>query len=728
MPRMLTAIPQPAPSPRPGSVTLPPGRRYRVFLSYSHTDAKWARWLMRQLETYRVPTRFHGTSAPIGTVGARIAPVFRDRDELPSTDSLGAAVQAALQDSATLVVICSPAAASSRWVQEEILMFKRIHGERGVFAFIVSGEPKIEGATEDCFSPALRRALGPDGALSGPPAEVVAADARTGADGPKLAFIRLVAGLLGVGFDDLRQRELQRRNRRLTLITAASLAGMTLTLGLAFSASRARDAAQRRQEQAENNLAYMLGDLRTQLEKVGRLDLMESVLKKALADLQALQPADVTDRTLVQHAKALTQIGQIRVSQLRYADAGDAFKTAYERAAELVSRQPQSSAAMFERAQAEYWLANVAWKQANLATAETWANRYRDSALALVQLDSHRPEFRSELVSAHHNLAVLQLERGNLRAARDAFLAELSALEKLAAASRADLNFKFRMANVVSYLGTTAERDGDLAEAENRFGEQVARLEAIAHVEDNPRWRKALADALALHSTIKTVTGQRTAALELRRKAHDLFAGLIAHDPANREWQLEVLHCRVKEAVLRYSERDRLSAAAQIEELLPQIAQLAELEPTNRKVTGLLAMTWRQAAEYRTLAGRPEATEAADRALALGRVAGTRKGASEIDRSDYARSCVIAGAAAKAAGDSGKALSYWNEALALVEEPSRKSHYWRVIEPAAMALGFLGRKAEAEALMAPLQRSGFKATELLASDASAGISVSQQQP
>ena len=29
--------------------------RYRAFLSYSHTDEKTARWLMRRLESYRVP-------------------------------------------------------------------------------------------------------------------------------------------------------------------------------------------------------------------------------------------------------------------------------------------------------------------------------------------------------------------------------------------------------------------------------------------------------------------------------------------------------------------------------------------------------------------------------------------------------------------------------------------------------------------------------------------------
>jgi len=137
----------------------------------------------------------------------------RDRDELPTTSDLGETIRAALRQSATLVVICSPAATRSRWVQEEILAFKRLGGGARVFAFIVAGEPKAAGTDEDCFSPALRAELGADGQLSTTPAEPVAADARPEGDGPDDAFVRFVAGLLGVGFDELRQREQQRRHR-----------------------------------------------------------------------------------------------------------------------------------------------------------------------------------------------------------------------------------------------------------------------------------------------------------------------------------------------------------------------------------------------------------------------------------------------------------------------------------------------------------------------------------
>ncbi len=120
-----------------------------------------------------------------------------------------------------------------------------------VFGFIVEGEPKVEGAKEDCFSPALRAEVDPSGELSTRSAEIVAADARPQGDGRELALMRLIAGLLGVGFDELRQRELM----RLRIRRAVGALAATVLIGLVAMAWHSRNAeiaaridAQRRQE------------------------------------------------------------------------------------------------------------------------------------------------------------------------------------------------------------------------------------------------------------------------------------------------------------------------------------------------------------------------------------------------------------------------------------------------------------------------------------------------
>jgi tetratricopeptide (TPR) repeat protein len=223
--------------------------KYRAFLSYSHRDARWGTWLHKALESYRPPKQLIGTVTARGPVPKRLAPIFRDREELATATDLGTVINEALRQSACQIVICSPNSASSKWVNEEILAFKRLGREDRIFCLIVDGEPNASDdpahTQEECFPPALRFKLGPDGNLSTARTEPIAADARQGKDGRTNAKLKLIAGILGVGFDGLRQREQRRRQRQLFAIASGAIAGMVITSGLAAAALIARATAQR---------------------------------------------------------------------------------------------------------------------------------------------------------------------------------------------------------------------------------------------------------------------------------------------------------------------------------------------------------------------------------------------------------------------------------------------------------------------------------------------------
>ena len=217
---------------------------YRAFISYSHRDKAVATRLHRTVESYRIPPKLVGTTTPVGLVPKRLAPVFRDRDELPASADLGGELSAALQKSMFLIVICSPASAKSHWVDQEILQFKRMHGDTRVLALIVGGTPygsDMPGREDqECFPRSLRFKLGADNELSDTPAEPIAADIRTDGDGRRLANLKLIAGLTGLKLADLVQRETQRRMRRLAMITTGAMCGMVVTGGLAFYANARR--------------------------------------------------------------------------------------------------------------------------------------------------------------------------------------------------------------------------------------------------------------------------------------------------------------------------------------------------------------------------------------------------------------------------------------------------------------------------------------------------------
>ena len=82
--------------------------KYKAYISYSHRDDKWALWLHRVLESYRVPRKLVGTKTNLGKIPSRVNPIFRDRDDLSSAADLGGQNQQALTDSENMIVICSP--------------------------------------------------------------------------------------------------------------------------------------------------------------------------------------------------------------------------------------------------------------------------------------------------------------------------------------------------------------------------------------------------------------------------------------------------------------------------------------------------------------------------------------------------------------------------------------------------------------------------------------------
>lgn len=186
--------------------------------------------------------------------------MFRDRDELASGSDLAAAVRQGLEDSAFLIVICSPNGARSRWVNEEIRAFIAMGRRDRIRLIIVGGEPMSDNPELAAMPPAI---------LEGAEGEPLAADARSGQDGKQGAKLKLLAGLMGVPYDELRQREAARRQRRLAIIAGASSLGFAVTTGLAIAAviarqqaEEARSIAEQRTMTAERTLSFVKGMFR----------------------------------------------------------------------------------------------------------------------------------------------------------------------------------------------------------------------------------------------------------------------------------------------------------------------------------------------------------------------------------------------------------------------------------------------------------------------------------
>lgn len=483
--------------------------QYRAFLSYSHSDGKWAAWLHRSLESYRPPRRLVGVVTGMGPVPKRLAPVFRDREELPSATDLGAAIGEALRESACQIVICSPRAARSRWVNEEILAFKRLGREDRIFCLIVDGEPNASDdpaqADRECFPPALRYRLGPDGNLSGVRTEPIAADARPGKDGRSHAKLKLIAGMLGVGFDMLRQREQQRRNRQLFVIATSAFVGMVLTSALAAAALVARATAERQTalarieartaQQTTNFLVELFrisdptaargnrvtaremldegaGRVRTQLAGQPRIQatLMDTLgraymglglyreakplLETAVATRQALRPAEP-----VELGTSLSSLGELLTLRAEY----PAADLAYRHAIELQSGLPESRRDEGALARSYLGLGSELADRGRLPEAE---RRLRQ---ALAGERAHSPGANEDTARTLQALGKVVDRLGHLREALP-LMQEAVAMQRTLWGAQPYPDY----ADAINDLGLLQLEQGDYRQSEQLFRESIA--------------------------------------------------------------------------------------------------------------------------------------------------------------------------------------------------------------------------------------------------------------
>ncbi len=355
-------------------------RRFAAFISYAHADAAIAAKLQSRLERYRLPK--HLAQSHTGGQAA-LGQIFRDREDLAAAPSLSDAIRDAISQAEALIVICSPDAAASRWVGEEIALFRTLHPDGPVLAAVVRGEP------EEVFPAALTQGG----------TEPLAADLRKEGDGEALGFLKIVAGIAGVPLDALVQRDAQRRVRRVMWITGAAMAAMLIMGIMTTLAVQARNEATLQRAEAEGLVEYMLTDLRDKLKGVGRLDVMGAVNDRAKAYYGGSSiKAQLLDAQIM-HAMGedFEKLGELGKASAK-------FREAHKATSALIEREPDNADVVFTHAQSEYWSGRAAASAGDTAGTERHWLAYLAQARTLLSKDKDRTRANLEMGYAEGNL------------------------------------------------------------------------------------------------------------------------------------------------------------------------------------------------------------------------------------------------------------------------------------------------------------------------------------
>ena len=339
-----------------------------------------------------------------------------------------------------------------------------------------------------------------------------------------------------------------RRHRWGVAAGAGALAAVLAGAGVALQ--QAHDAQQRRRD-AEGLVEFMLGDLRRQLQPVGRLDVMDAVGARALAYYAAQDPASLDADALGRRAQALHLIGEIAERRGQLDEAARRFQSAAASTAELLARAPADPQRLFDHAQSEYWVGFIARRRGDLAEGEAAMRRYLALAerLEAAAGGADGPSsWRLERPFAQHNLGVLLIDRGQ---ARDAMVLLQAAAARLQSLAPTLADAAAQTPVTLGWLARARENAGDLHGA---LAAREASLAALPPPADGrPDSEAAYTRAIAQLdiARLRLSLGETEAALASLDPAIGALQQLVQRDGANLDWAGQLGNAWVRRAEVR---------------------------------------------------------------------------------------------------------------------------------------------------------------------------------
>jgi len=518
--------------------------KYRAFLSYSHRDKAWGKWLHAALEAYRVDKDLVGRDTPAGPVPKTLRPIFRDREDFSAGHSLTEQTIAALEASNFLIVICSPSATQSKYVNEEVRRFKMSARAERVIPVIVSGEPG--DPARECFPRALQYKVGADGQITGEREEPIAADARAQGDGKEIAKQKVIAGLLSLGLDEIVRRAERARHRRNRFW--AALAGVFLLLAVAASGSAAYA-----WQQLKTNEAFLNATLKRATE----------IIDEAVAQAEKYNVPRAATLSLLVKAEGLfddmAQFGR-PTPELRYRKAlmliqfarnyeilGDTdkrfarAKEAYRLLAGLAAEKPDDITYQGDLSTAYTEVGDVLKARGNLSEA---LQAYRDGFAItdrLVKLDLGNGKWQFNLSISYGRIGDVLVAQGNLTAALQSYRDGLAIMERVVRAYPGNAALLRDLSVSQEKVGNVLLTQGNLSEALQAYRDNLAITERLARAyPGHAGLQRDLSLSFEKVGNVWALHGNLTEALRAYRESLAISERLAKTDPGNAGWQRDL--------------------------------------------------------------------------------------------------------------------------------------------------------------------------------------------
>lgn len=228
--------------------------KYFAFISFQNADAREAVRLQHAIERYRLPAVLCREDK---SIPKRITPLYCYINDMHAGEELMMELKSRMEQSRYLIVVCSPNAAKSTYINSGIDYFVSLGRRDSIIPVIVEGVPYSGNPETECFPEALRRHFPKDtdplkdhSILGINTHEAGVSSRRKAYD---RAMLMVVARMLQLDFDGLLLRDKQRRIKRNILLSIATVlvaAALSLT---AYLSQTVDVAVNLREATPENN-------------------------------------------------------------------------------------------------------------------------------------------------------------------------------------------------------------------------------------------------------------------------------------------------------------------------------------------------------------------------------------------------------------------------------------------------------------------------------------------
>lgn len=427
----------------------------------------------------------------------------------------------------------------------------------------------------------VERAMARDRAKRYPTARELADDLR-----------RFQTGQLVAAHHYTRMQRLRRwiRRHRTAVVATGTASAVALVIGV-VAVSRIVSAQQLAEEQralalanqrsAEGLLQFMLVDLRDKLQDVGKLELLDSVAKRAAEHFDARGPA-TSDEDLYLSSLARDGIGAVLAKRADLAGARLEHDKARAGFARLAAKHPTERKYALALARIDYAIGALEISNGDLHGALA---RVRDALGRAKQVFADHPDDAAAaraVYAGHKQSAWIFEDLGDGKAAMAEYRASLAAAAAEVALTDDDDAHGRVMAAHSSMGRVLRNADNDVPGALVEFRKGLAIGERLlAKQPDNPR---RIYDVGISHSQIGQALldqGQGAQALDGFRRSLVNYERVVALDPTNMDWRSAVGGAHEKIGMALFAQKDYAGALAAYRKCREIWVELSQRDPTN---------------------------------------------------------------------------------------------------------------------------------------------------